>query len=86
MRATQTLFHQQILSQMAMEHSSQDVVSCEPLAQSGSNRLYFRIMLADQRLAPETILKLIATASPEIQNVGEIRNLASRLKKKTEQQ
>ena len=46
----------------------------------------FAIMLADQRLAPETILKLIATASPEIQNVGEIRNLASRLKKKTEQQ
>ncbi len=49
MNATQTLLHQQILSQMALEHSSLDVVSCEPLAQSGSNRLYFRITLADQR-------------------------------------
>ena len=48
MSATQTLLHQQILSQMAMEHSSQHVTSCEPLAQSGSNRLYFRITLADQ--------------------------------------
>lgn len=45
----------------------------------------FAILLADQRLAPETILKLIATASPENQNVGEVRTLAKKLKKKMAQ-
>ena len=42
----------------------------------------FAILLADQRLAPETILKLIGTASPDIQNVGEVRNLANKMKKR----
>lgn len=45
----------------------------------------FAILLADQRLAPEAILKLIATASPENQNVGEVRALANRVKRKTQQ-
>ena len=45
----------------------------------------FAILLADQRLAPETVLKLIATASPDNQNVGEVRSLKARTKKKTEQ-
>ena len=42
----------------------------------------FAILLADQRLAPESVLKLIATASPENQNVGEVRALANRMKRK----
>lgn len=45
----------------------------------------FAILLADRRLAPETILKLIAAASPENQNVGEVRTLKSRLSKKVGQ-
>ena len=45
----------------------------------------FAILLADQRLAPETILKLIATASPDNQNVSEVRTLANKLKKKMAQ-
>lgn len=42
----------------------------------------FAILLSDQRLAPESVLKLIATASPENQNVGEVRALANRMKRK----
>jgi uncharacterized protein YyaL (SSP411 family) len=45
----------------------------------------FAILLADQRLAPESILKLIATASPENQNFGEVRSLANRMKRKTQE-
>ena len=37
--------HQQILSQMAAEYARQEVVRCEPLAQSGSHRQYFRVHL-----------------------------------------
>ena len=37
--------HQQILSQMAAEYTRQEVVRCEPLAQSGSHRQYFRVHL-----------------------------------------
>jgi hypothetical protein len=44
----------------------------------------FAILLADQRLAPEFILRLISAASPEIQNVDEVRALAARIKKKME--
>ena len=44
----------------------------------------FAILLADQRLTPEFILQLISAASPEIQNVGEVRALADRMKKKTQ--
>jgi hypothetical protein len=44
----------------------------------------FAILLADQRLAPEFILQLISAASPEIQNVSEVRSLATRIKKKME--
>ena len=45
----------------------------------------FAILLADQRLAPETVLKLIAAASPENQNVGEVRSLKNRMSKKVGQ-
>ena len=39
--------HPQILSQMATEYARQEVVCCEPLAQSGSHRQYFRVHLHD---------------------------------------
>lgn len=44
----------------------------------------FAILLAEKRIAPETILKLISTASPAVQNVGEVRSLKLRTEKKTE--
>lgn len=37
----------QILSQLAQDYTKQNVANCEPLAQSGSHRRYFRITLED---------------------------------------
>lgn len=49
MADAQTPLHRQTLSQMAADHFRQDAPGCEPIAPSGSNRLYFRITLADGR-------------------------------------
>ena len=38
----------QILTQLAQDYAKQNVVSCEPLAQSGSHRRYFRLTLEDE--------------------------------------
>ena len=46
----------------------------------------FAILLAEGRIAPETILKLISTASPAVQDVGEVRSLSTRIQKKMQQQ
>lgn len=49
MSAASKSTHQDILSRMAQEYANQAVLGCEPLAQSGSSRQYFRITLADNR-------------------------------------
>ncbi len=38
----------QILTQLAKEYAKQDVKKCEPLAQSGSHRQYYRLTLEDE--------------------------------------
>lgn len=40
----------------------------------------YAIMLADHRLFPKTILKLIESTSPEIRNTGDIRQITRRMK------
>ena len=42
----------------------------------------YTILLARGRVSKETLQKLISTASPEVQNVGEIRQLKNELKRK----
>lgn len=41
-------FSTSILTQLAEEYAKQSVKKCEPLAQSGSHRRYFRLILADE--------------------------------------
>lgn len=39
----------------------------------------FAIMLADRRLLPETVLKLIESAGPDVRNEGEVRQLSKKM-------
>lgn len=40
----------------------------------------FAIMLADHRLLPESVLKLIESAGPDVRNEGEVRQLSTKMK------